>query len=98
MHLHEKVVRGQRPSRHNGIDDLAMDVRQAVIAALKPVGKFLVLEAKAVEDGRLKIMHVYFVFRSMITEFIRRAMVDPAFDATSSQPDSKRMGMMIAAP
>src|SRR5437879_1372371 len=61
------------------IDDFAIDVGQSEIASLKAIGQLRVIQAKAVQNCRLQIMHVNLVFSDMIAKFIRRPVSNALF-------------------
>jgi len=52
------------------LDDFAVHVRQAEVAAHVPVSEPRVIEAKAVEDRRLKIMDVDRIFYDIETKIV----------------------------
>src|SRR3954470_2231920 len=79
-------------SRH----DLAVDIGQPEVTALETVGKFGVIEAEAMENGRLEIVDGDFILRDVVPEFIGGAIGDARLDSSAGHPHRKRVRMMIA--
>jgi len=78
------------------VDDFSVDVGQAKIAPLKSVRQLRVLQAKLMEDRRVKIVNVDLVFNRIKTEVVGFAVNDSAFNAAARQPDSVTVRMMVA--
>ena len=76
---------GDRPEQL--VDDLAVNVGQAVIAAGVVEGQFLVIETEAVQHGCLNIVHVDRAFDWMKTKIVGLANRLAALDATAGEPD-----------
>jgi len=53
------------------------------------VSEFLVVDAERMQDGRLEIPHVNWVFHQGIGKLIRLAMDDAAIDPTTLHPQTK---------
>src|SRR2546427_13289688 len=61
------------------------------------VSQFRVIEAKAVEDRSLEIVHVYFVLHDVETQIVGFADRLPAFDSAARHPHAESQRMMVAA-
>ena len=59
-------------------------------------GKLFVVHAEAVEDGRVEVVHVHFVFLGKVAELIRRTVDDPRLDPAAGHPNGEAVRMMIA--
>ena len=57
-----------------GFDDVAVDVGEAVVAALEAVGESGVVEAEEVEDGGLEVVDVDFVLSDAEAELVGLAV------------------------
>jgi hypothetical protein len=77
--------------------DFAMDVGEAVVAALEAVGEPGVVEAEQVQRGGVEVVNVNWVFDDVIAEVIRFTDDLPAFHAGSGHPDAVAARVMIAA-
>ena len=78
-------------------DDVPVDVGEAEVAALEAVGQFLVVDAEQMEHGRVEIVDRDDVLDGVITEIIRRAVADAAFDPAAGHPHGKAFDVVIAA-
>lgn len=67
------------------------------VAALESRGELGVIEAELVEDGRVEVMDVDFVFDCVEAEVVGLAVVDTAFDAAAGEPHGEGVGVVIAA-
>ena len=63
-----------------------MHIREAVIAPAVAVGELRVIHPEQVQDRRVKIMNVDFVFHHRRAQFIRRPVRHPALHARPGQP------------
>src|SRR5262245_52876533 len=72
--------------RENLVHDLAVHVRQPIIAALKTEGELLVIEPETMHQRGMQIVHVHFVLGHVKPEFVRLANRDAGPDAASGQP------------
>ena len=54
----QQRLAGRRDSRLYFADDVAMNVRQAVVAALEAEGEAAVVDAEAIEHRRVEIVHM----------------------------------------
>ena len=73
-----------------------MDVGQAKVAALVPVGKPFVFHAEAVQDGGVQIVDVYLVPLCKITKVIGRTVDDARPDAAAGHPDAEAVRVVVA--
>jgi len=85
-------------SGEDGFDDVAVDVGEAEIAALEPVGESLVVDAEEVEDGGLEVVHVDGVTDDVHAEVIGFSEGEAGSDAASGHPDCEGVRVMIASP
>ena len=76
--------------------DVAADVGEAVVAAVVAVGQLLVVHAEQMENGRVKVVAVDFVFDGFLAKLIGRAVMHTAFHAAAGQPDGKTFGIVVA--
>src|SRR5262245_19709592 len=72
-------------------------IRQSKITSLETEREFRVIEAEQVQDCRVQIVDVDFVFDHVETEIMGLADSDAAFDAPHCQPDRTRLRVMIRA-
>src|SRR3954452_18617545 len=75
-----------RLSGEDALDELAVDVGEAEVAALVAEGQALVVEAEAVQDGSLEVVDVDFVFDDVEAEVVGRAPGDAGLDAAAGEP------------
>ena len=50
---------------HNAADDVAVDVGEAVVAALKLERQFLVIDSEAVQHRRVQVVNMHRVFNNI---------------------------------
>ena len=55
------------------------------------------IEPQLMKNGRVNVRHIVGIFHRVESDFVRRAVSNPATDATASHPDAESKGMMIAA-
>src|SRR5437868_313381 len=79
------------------LDDLAVDVRQAVVAALEAVGQLLVVHAEQVEDRRLQVVDVDLVLAHGEAELVALAVAEARLDAAARHEHGVAVGVVIAA-
>ena len=79
--------------REDLFDDTALDVGQAVVAALEAVGEPLVVEAEQVEDRGLEVVDVDLVASATLKPSSSVSpWVKPALDAAAGQEDREAVG------
>jgi len=66
------------------------------MAALELVGQFLVIDAKALENGGLQVMHVYGILRDVVAVIVGCAECDAGFDAAARHPNGEAATVMIS--
>src|SRR6266481_9735599 len=74
-----------------------MDVREAEVAALEAVGELLVINAHAVQDGRVQIVDVDRIFDDIVTVVVGLAEAETGLDSAAGHPDRITAAMVIAA-
>jgi len=79
------------------VDDFAVDVGQAVVAALKAGREHGVVEAELLQDGCLQVVDVDGVFRDGETQVVGGSVAEAALDAGSGEHDREAFGEVIAA-
>lgn len=84
-------------SGKNGLQNMAVHIRQAEIAAGVAKGQLLVIKSEAVQHGGVQIMNTDRVFGGAEPEFVCRAVDGAAFDSTAGQPDAEAPVIMVAA-
>src|SRR5215471_15078057 len=84
-------LRGQQRLHH-----VAGDISQAEVAALELERQACVVDAQAVQDRGLQIVHVHWVLRDVVTEVVGSAERHARADAAASQPHGEAARMMIA--
>jgi hypothetical protein len=80
-----------------GFDDVAVDVGEAVVAALEAVGEAFVVEAEEVHDGGLEVVDVDLVFGDLEAHFVGGAVAEAAFDAAAGHEEGEAVGEVVAA-
>jgi len=73
-----------RESRQHVLDHAAVDVGEAVVSALEPVGEPGVVQAQQVQDRRLDVVNMHWVFNDVETELVGRAQGETRLEATAS--------------
>src|ERR1041385_950201 len=84
------------PSSQDALHHLAEHIREPVISPLKSIRQLGVIEAKAMQDGRLQVVHVHLVLRHMIAQLVRLPIAEARLDPAAGHPDAEGMRMMIA--
>src|SRR5438552_789196 len=88
---------GGKRSGQDVLDDVSVDVRQALVAALMEVGQFLVIEAQAVQDGGVDVVDVGLVLDGLEAELVGGAVADAALDSAAGHPHREAIRVVIAA-
>ena len=73
-----------------------MDVGEAKVPPLEAVRQALMIEAKAVQDRRLDVVHVHLVLAREVAELVGRPVRHTAPNATSREPERESMRVMIS--
>lgn len=66
-----------------------MNIGQPIVAALKPICQFEVIDAKQVQHRGLQVVHVHRVFSDVVAEIVGRTVRYPGANATAGKPNSK---------
>src|SRR5262245_52632958 len=88
--------RGLTGSSEDGFYQLAVDIGEAVMAALEAVGEAFVIDPQAIKDGGLQIVNVNRVLGDVEGKIISAAVGDARFYAAAGQPHRERFAVMIA--
>src|SRR5262249_17845565 len=82
-------------------DDLvyhaAGHISEAEGAALELIGKARVVDAERVENGRVQVVNVDWVFDDVVAEVVRFAEGYAGLDATAGQPHGEAPGVVVAS-
>ena len=73
-----------------------MDVGQAEVAPLMPVGEAFMVHAEAMQDGGVEIVDVHLVPLCKIAKFIGRTVNDARPDAAAGHPDGEAVRVVVA--
>ena len=77
--------------------DVAVDVRQPVVASLMAIGQSFVIDAEEVETGGVEVVDVNFVLHDSESKLIGGAIGETSFDAPTGHPNTEALLMVIAA-
>src|SRR5690606_18489835 len=77
--------------------DIAVNIGQPEVAALKTIGEPGVVEPQGMHDGRLEIMDMDLVAGDGKAEFIRLAMGVSALHPAAGHPHRVAVGIVVAA-
>ena len=77
--------RSSAPLRQKSLDDVAVDVGQAEVAALEAVRQPLVVQAQAVEQRRVEVVDVNGVADDVVAVVVGVAVGDPRLDAAADE-------------
>src|SRR6188474_2157811 len=69
-----------------GLHNIPMHIRQAVIASAVAEGKLLVIHAEQVENGCVEVMHVDFVFHNRRADVVGVAVAGAALHTRTREP------------
>src|SRR5687767_1568663 len=73
--------------------DLAAHVGEAEVAALESERELLVIDAEAMQERGVKIVNVDRVLDNVVTEVVRLAERNAAFDTAARHPDAETTRM-----
>src|SRR3954452_13008358 len=79
------------------LDDVALDVGQAIVATLELVGQTGVIDAEAVQQRRVQVVDVDRPVGDVVTEVVGGAVADSPLDASPRQPDGEAARVVVAA-
>ena len=74
-----------------------MNIGQAIVASLKAIGQTLVIESQQMQERRIQIVYVYWIFGYIESEVVGRSVDVAAFDAAAGEPHGEGSVVMIAA-
>ena len=80
------------------LDDVAVDVGQAEVAALAAEGEAFVIDTKLVQDGGVEVVDVDFVLGGVVAKLICGTVGDAGFHAPSGHPHGETVRVVVAAP
>ena len=79
------------------MDDFAVDVGQAHVAAAEAVGESLVIDAQEVQDRGVEVVDLDLVLDGVVAVVVGGAVDGAAFDPAAGQPDGEAVGVVVAA-
>ena len=86
-----------RLSGEDRLDDLAVHVGQAEVAALEAVGQPGVLDPQQVQDRGVEVVDLDRVLDDVVGEVVGLAVDEARLDAAAGQPDREAARVMVAA-
>src|SRR5262245_34235983 len=89
--------RRPKMSGQDAVNDLAVDIGKAHVAATEAVGKAGVVDAEKVQDGRVEIVDLHLVFDGVEAVLVGRTIDNATFDAAAGQPDREAVRAVVAA-
>ncbi len=108
--MHERTRKGRGDFRGDGsngwghgsgeeiADDVGLfDAGEALVEALVLEDEAAVIDAEAVEEGGVEVVHVHRVFHDVVAEVVGLAIDGSGADTTAGEPHGEVPGMMIAA-
>ena len=82
----------------DGLNDVTVDVGEAIVAALEFIGELFVIDSEEVEEGGVEIVNVDGVFDGVKADVVGLAVGDAGFHAAASHPDGEGVRVVITAP
>src|SRR5262249_19999947 len=83
-------------SGQNGFHDTAVHVRQPEIAALITIREPGMVDAQAMQQRGVEVVHMHWRLDDVVAIIVGRAVAHPAFDSSSGYPHRKTARMVIA--
>ena len=77
--------------------DVAEDVGQAHVPAIKPHGQARVIEAEGVQERGVQVMHLHRLVHGEVAEVIGGAEAVPALEPAAGKPDGEPVRVVVAA-
>ena len=74
-----------------------MDVRQSEVTSCVLVGEFRVINSHDVQHRCMQVMHMDSIFASVVAEFVRVAIGEPASHTAAGEHDAKSLRVVIAS-
>ena len=65
------------------VDNLTTDIRQAKVTSHVAECQLLVVDTHAMQDGRVQIVNMHWVFGHVVTKFVGLAVYDPRSNSSS---------------
>src|SRR5262249_53452724 len=81
--------------RQDSVDQFAVNVGQSEVTALKAIGQLLVIDAHAMQSGRIEVVDVDRVLDDVVAEIVSLTVADAGLDAAAGHPDRVAAAMMI---
>lgn len=75
----------------------AVNVGQAKIAALEAVRQSFVVDAQAMQNGGIEIVDVHGIFDDVVAEIVGFAVNDTRFNTAAGHPNREAARVMVAA-
>ena len=72
--------------RKDRLDDIAVHIRQTVVAASMAEGQAFVIQAQQMQDGRVEIVHMNPVFSNGRPQIVGRSIGESPLDARARHP------------
>jgi len=85
----------QRLSK-DAFDQVAVDVRQPMVAALIAEGQAAVVDAEQMQHRRVQVVDVDAILGDVVAEVVGRAVGIAGADAAAGQPEREAARMMVA--
>ena len=79
------------------LDHFAMDVREAELTALEPVGEPLMIDPQLMQQRGMQIVDVDRVLHYIETELVRLAMAGAGLDAATRHPEGETAPVVVTA-
>jgi len=91
----ENLIR-KHSSGENVVHYVSVDVGQSEVAALMTVGHPFMIDAELIQDRRVQVVNVDWVFDDVVTEVVGLSVDSPAFDSGSCHPLCVASRMVVA--
>src|SRR5579872_4015110 len=89
------VASRQQIGNELGLGDVG--IGQAGVTAIMRVREFEMIQAQAMQERGVQVVHVDDLFNRLVTELVGGAVNVSGFEAASGQPQRKAVAVMIAA-
>src|SRR5690606_14830669 len=86
-----------RLSAQNVVDDVAVDIGQAKVAAALKMGQRLVIDSHEMKQGGVEVVNVDLVFYRVVSELVGGPVVMPSLDPGPGEPSGKAVRIVIAS-
>ena len=78
------------------IDEFAVDIGQSEVATLGSECESFVVEAQAMKQRCLDVMHMHWLVDDVVSKFIGSSVGDSGFDAATCKPHAVGLWMVVA--